>query len=378
MHELAHICELIEQSVLAAREKATARHWGEYSRQSFILNLNGIIPLLEQLLQLFRDAKTGLEMRPEAGKPELKGLIGELSQLIGVLKRNREMEEARTGKIKEQGIHVLAQTITVPELYADLEQKTLAALLKGSYMAERLRVFDRKRDSTLSTKAGQANIIMLLEQKEKELSDLREKYEENRKNSFLGLAEKESATDIENELNAASRQLESRTAITRRMFEEATESMARLERQLQGVGEHVRSVEDIEAQLTAKTFELVTVLKKERDYTKKVLMEIEHDTVQLRNTYSKELISMQEEKIGARNELEQKHEREISAARRDIHEKNQMLSHLRDTVAAREKKIQHLEGEMEKLQLINKSYHKHHAIKEHLLRHGKGREKRDG
>ena len=294
-----------------------------------------------------------------------------MGQLITVLKRNRQMEEERLDKLRTEGINSIAETVTVPALYSDLEQKVLSMLLKSTYAAERLRVSLRKQEPGMQARGAQKNILDLLEKKENELEDLRKKYEQSRRNTFLGLAEKESSIEIENELNDLMRKLEAKTALLKKQFESAKESIVQTEKRVGELEERLFGVEELESQAMGKTFELMTMLKKERDYAKKMLIEIEHETIQLRNTYSKELLGLQEEKITLKNSIEDRFMREIDGMKRELSEKTKTLSHLQEMLTNREKRIEHIDEANHKLRLSNAELSKHDAVKKHFLKKGK-------
>src|SRR3989344_1806019 len=375
MPPLREICDRIETTTSSIRQHASERQWSNYSRQAFVGNLSKIIPEMEQLQGLFELALHEIDGRNELPKPEISPHIKEISQLIIVLKRNRELEQARIDKIRAQGIGMLAETIVVPELYSDLEQKTLAIILKSTYAIERMRVYDRKKDNMMKTSGAQKSVLDLLDKREKELEDLRKKYEETRSKTFLGLLEKEGSIEIENELNEISRQLEAKTELLKTHAQAGKKGLEEMQRAMGELFDKVSRVEELEGQALGKTFELITMLKKERDYAKKVLIEIEQETLQLRNTYSKELLNLQEEKIGLKNSLDERHEKEVSGLREDIRQKAQTIEHLQHSLILKEKKISALEEEQEQLRLINKAFHKHHTVKQHLS--GKKKKKSD-
>tara|TARA_Y100000310_G_scaffold327376_1_gene393646 strand:- start:14387 stop:15547 length:1161 start_codon:yes stop_codon:yes gene_type:complete len=369
MHELKEIMEKIEDEITEVRGKASGKPWGAFSRRAFIYNLETVVPGLEELHSLFQLARNEIEKKAEANRFDVGSHLKELNQLITVLKRNKELEHARVEKAKRQNIHEMADTITVPELYSDLEQKTLGILLKSNYLVERIRVFERKHEPIMKTKGAQRNVLDILEKREDELADLRKKYEETRKNSFLGLVEKESSIETEAELNKLSRSLEGKTALMKKAFEDMREDFESYQRKMQEAESKINSVEEIESQITGKTFELITMLKKERDYVKKVLIEIEQDTIQLRNTYSKELLGLQEEKINLKNSLEEKYEKETKELKAELHEKNKLIHHFQETVSRKEKKLHSLEDNLDSLELINKALQKHDKMKKKILKH---------
>ncbi len=367
MPEIRVICSKIKELIADTREKASSRQWRHFSRRAFVYNLANIIPDLEELLLLINEIKKEIEKSGGVSKPDIETLTEEFNKLITILNRNRQMEESKIEKSKQQGISELADNVTVPELYSDLEQKTLSLLLKTSYFVERARIFERKKSPIMKTSATQRNILDLLDKRDQELFDLKKKYDETRKNSFLGLVEKESSIEIEHELNEVSRKLEAKTALMKKNFENTKETFEQFQNQITETHERILNVEELGAQLTGKTFELITMLKKERDYVKKVLIEIEQDTLQLRNTYSKELLGLQEEKISIRNELEEKYDARINELKLDLKEKSQLLKHFQEISTNKEKKIALLEEENRNLQLAKKVLEKHEKIKEQIL-----------
>ncbi len=363
MPELSVTCGKIEKQISDIREKATARQWANLSRPAFVNMLAGVIPGLEELHSLFQMGRTEIDRSGQAQKPDIAEHCREINQLITVLKRNAQMETERLDSEKAQGINAMAESVTTPALYSDLEQKVLSMLLRSTYAIERIAVFGRKRDPTGNTRGAQRNILELLEKKETELEDLRVKYEETRKQSFLGLAEKDSSVEIENSLNEVSRKLEAKTALLRKQFDGTKDSILQSEAKLAELEERMLGVEELESQVLGKTFELMTMLKKERDYAKRMLIEIEHETIQLRNTYSKELLGLQEEKLTLRNSLEDRFSREISELRRELAARNRTITHLQEMVSSREKKMAKLEAEEDRLRLINKALHKHATVR---------------
>ncbi len=367
MPELVEISDKIEREVSDLREKAGAAQWGKLSRRGFIFNITNVLPGLEELYSVFQIARMEMSKGNDSAAPEVSDHLANLNKLITTLKRNREMEESRLEKMKAQGIEAIAQTVTVPELYAELEQKTLAMLLKSNYLVERIRIFGRRKEPAMQTKASQRNVLDLLAKREEEVAALRKKYEETRKNTFLGLLEKDTSAEIENELNEVSRSVESRTALMRKAFDAAKMFYEQFSRQQVELEQRVLAAEELQAQMTAKTFEVITMLKKERDYAKKMLIEIEQETIQLRNTYSKELLGMQEEKLHIKNTFEQRHEREATELRNELRHKADLLRHFQESAAAREKKIAELEQENEKLWVLTKTLHKHQAMREKIL-----------
>ena len=102
----------------------------------------------------------------------------------------------------------------------------------------------------------------------------------------------------------------------------------------------------MQARHSEKTSELIAMLKKERDYAKKIVLDIEHETLQLRSTYSKELLNLEEEKARAKNDAYDKFREKSVRQDAELNEKKELIGHMREAVEAKEEKIRLLEGKV--------------------------------
>ena len=136
---------------------------------------------------------------------ELRPFLEELEKLSSILEKNLKFE--RKKKTKAKTVNDMGEEET-PELYADLEQRILGSLLKARYSLERLTIFLRKQSITpLNDKTTAKQIMQVLGRKENELQDLREKYEDIRKKSYLGYLEEETVADLEQDLGELGRRM---------------------------------------------------------------------------------------------------------------------------------------------------------------------------
>ena len=78
-------------------------------------------------------------------------------------------------------------------------------------------------------------------------------------------------------------------------------------------------------------------LKKERDYSSKVLMEIENETSKLREKYLTNLLNIEKEKIAIKNEIEKNVEEKVNVLRQKLLEKEELIAHLKKINARRER-----------------------------------------
>ena len=337
------LIEKLEEEIQLLHERVDAKLWSRYTRTSFVYNLTHTIHSLEEIAALIEQIM--IEFRNEGlnGYPDAKQHTKELNELIVVLKRNQRMEEET---VEKQGASVsgLRDGAGASEQYAALEQKVLSVLLKSRYFAERINMFMKKTRSTPAHTYGKTrNILELLEQKENELQKLRGRYEEIKNRSLVGMIGEESAADIEKELNELSAKLSAEDSLLEEgvsSFRKQLEQLGVRQAELSG---KTRNIREMQARHSEKTAELVAMLKKERDYAKKIVLDIEHETLQLRNTYSNELLNLEEEKIRAKNDAYEKFKERVGRQDAELNEKKELIRHLREAVEAREHRIRALE-----------------------------------
>ncbi len=342
------ISEKVIEAVNSLQDRLYAKHWGEHSRASFIYSLVHSIHSLEEIKQLLDEAKTqfGKEGKNVSGLPEH---IKELENLITVLDRNNKLEQTRVQTAREKGIELLADDLTNPDLYSSLEQKVLAFVLKTRFLVERLSILERKEfgEGTTLGKSPK-KVLDLLEEKENEFQALKKKYEEIRHSSHLARLEENTSHDLEKDINILARKMEGE----QRMLELSLDSYRKITEQFQQsyifMREKYRSIEEASSQLAAKTIDLTTILKKERDYAKRIVLDIENETLKLRNNYSKQILSLEEEKTRARAEAEVESRKKLHSITSKLDEKDELIKNLKEIILSKEKLIQKLEQSPQK------------------------------
>jgi len=355
----------LEEEIQLLHERVDAKPWGSYSRTSFIYNLTHAIHSLEEIAALIEQVMIEFRKDGLSGYPDAKQHTKEINELIVVLKRNQRMEE-ETVERHRSSIADLEQRVGAAEQYASLEQKVLGVLLKSRYIAERMNVFVRKTQSSPALIHGKSrNILELLEQKENELQSLRGKYEQIRNRSIVGSLEQDSAADIEKELNEISTKIAAEDSLVGEGISNFRKQLELLNSRQAELNEKARNIREMQARQSEKTSELIAILKKERDYAKKIVLDIEHETLQLRSTYSKELLNLEEEKVRAKNEAFEKFRERISRQENELNEKKELLGHLREAIEARDRKISSLEEKIHKTREAEESKNDGKEIREH-------------
>src|SRR3989344_2503792 len=161
--------------------------------------------------------------------------------------------------------------------------------------------------------------------------------------SCVGMIGEESAADIEKELNELSAKLSAEDSLLEEGVSSCRKQLEQLSVRQAELSGKTRNIREMQARPSEKTAELVTMLKKERDYAKKIVLDIEHETLQLQNTYSNELLNLEEEKIRAKNDAYEKFKERVGRQDAELNEKKELIRHLREAVEAREHRIRALE-----------------------------------
>lgn len=338
------VSEKIIDNVDKLQEKLNAKQWKDHSRASFIYSSINTIHSLEQIKGLLNEAAVVFE---KEGK-SLAGLdthMREIDSIIQVLERNREIEQNMAKKTASSGIGLIADNITNTENYSTLEQKVLAVLLKTRFLVERLSILERRETTPEYTAAkGAKKILELLDEKEKEIQSLRGKYEEIRKHSYLARVEENTSSDLEKDINLLSRRLGEEQKLLQVSLESHRRAMEQLEQTHSLILEKHRALEELEMQLGAKMIDLSTTLKKERDYAKRIVLDIENETLKLRNAYSRQILSLEEEKTNAHTQAQEDFRKKISFLSKQLAEKQELVESLKEMISAKDKYIQKIEG----------------------------------
>lgn len=363
----------IAEKINGVQEGIGRQPWKSSSRIAFVGALEESISGLKGIAGLFREVVEEIEKKPGEG-PDLKPFLKELEKVEGTLEKNLAFERKRkshAGTVNE------LDTEEIPELYSGLEQKVLGILLKARYSLERASVFFRRKGMpALAGRSTARQVMQVLDRKEDELQELREKYEDIRKKSYMGYLEEGTVADEEHELGELERkmalgadELGKSISFHRSQIEYIEHSFSELKQKLD-------YVEGVFSAYSEKSAGLVKNLKKERDYAKKVVLDVEHETLKLRNTYTRELLNLQESKLAAKAEAEEKFLREIKRLRKSLSEQSDLVKHFRKVAEEKLKKEHELEEKLKRMALLLKTKEKHDGVKKALSGKKRGRRKK--
>ncbi len=332
-----------------------SNEWKKYSRKSFVHALDSSIQRLEEIQKIVYGIKGKMEQDPGMNAPNLEPLARDYASSINVLRRNLVMEQDKKEK-EEWGWQ---QQIEVPELYGDLSNKILSLLLKTRFILEQVHLHTRSEKLTpLDEKSTASHVMSLLKTREKEFHDLREKHEELKHHAFIGKAGEKSSIDLEHDLNDVAVRLEkSRTELEGEM-KSLSEKIDLINDSFADVKEKFDSAEHLMYGYLSKGPELVSLLKREKDFAKKVLLDIEHESLQLRSSYSRELLNLQHSKLKAKEEAKKENEKKMRSLEKEVRERDSLVEDLRKIISHREKRVENLEKQLHsaKAHSIYRSY----------------------
>ncbi len=335
--------------------------WRTASKTVFTNALDKSIENMHGINMLFEDLVENIEKDPKEGSPDLKPFLKELEKLLAMLEKNLKFEKQKKSNAKT--VNELEEE-EIPELYADLEQRILGMLLKARYSLERASIFLRREGYTPLTGKGTAKQVMqVLERKEDELQELRGKYEDIRKKSYLGYFEEDSVADLEHELGDIGRKMALNADEVGKTIAFHKSQVEYVESSYAELKQKIDSLEELFFVYTEKSGELIKNLKKERDYAKNVVLDVEHETLQLRNSYTNELLGLQKSRLAAKEEAGKKFETELKKLRRQVVEQTDLLSHFKKIAEDKLKKEHNLEEKVKKLSLLLKTKEKHESVK---------------
>lgn len=356
MAEFAGLNDEAQKRAGELTELVRQKAWSEHSRQGIVAVLEQSLEKLEALKSLLEKIQKGLGAEEGAG---IKEHLLEMEKQLAVLKRNLEFERSKKSSQDD-----LLKQGEPKEQYAALEQIVQALLLRTRYILERVQLRANKQLLLPGQEKSTArNLIDLLERKESEIQELKQKYSDARKRALTGVSELADSATVEQEMNMLARKLEVQQNDLEKAYFESRKSMEAMQRSNMVLRKEVMSLQQLFANYFSKNFELITLLKKERDFAKKIVMDIEHETLQLRSAYSRELLSLEEAKVAAKREAEERFLGRLKKLERECEQKQQLTGQLQGMLQDREKKLSEIEEKNRTLRLLLKTKKKHDAVK---------------
>ncbi|MFH1588864.1 MAG: hypothetical protein ABIA76_06015 [Candidatus Diapherotrites archaeon] len=322
------LMELLEET----HKRLYSKNWHEYDSKTFSLHLTRTIDEIEEMEKILARIHAGFHAKGMHDSIGLKKEIDSLDLLLVYLKKQLELEEKKSKKLSNAELVEQVLSENQKQLYSSIEQKVLSELLKLRHFTERLFLFiERREEHPLKAGTGK-NIMILLEQKEKELHELKEKFNELRSKKGVFSLEEKNSIEKENEVNELARKIEKETEKASAKIKENRQKLDEINANTSLLAKQVSSLDEMVSQQALKSMELITELKKEKDYFQKLALETEHETSIIRSQYSQKLIGLEKEKISAKEEAKEKFEKRINELENELKKKNELNERLQKII----------------------------------------------
>ncbi|MFH1239624.1 MAG: hypothetical protein V1672_00220 [Candidatus Diapherotrites archaeon] len=346
--------------------------WKDMTRNLFVNTLENSVTSLKESQALLKELNSQLSSL-DTDAPSLAVILNEFEKTIIVLEKNLKLEKGKTHS--GDSVVNITSISEVPELYASLEHKILELLLKTRYVLEDVDLFLRKEQITpVDEKAGAKNLVEILRKRDEEMRELKDNLEKLKKKSFFGYIHEESPADIEKEVHELAKKLEINLEQMKNNYSSYGDRLESMAHNFSLLKEKIKAVEEMFDQFSEKSEELTRILKKERDYAKKIVLEADGETGRVRRSYTQELLGMQKEKVKVREDSELKYRKQIDEIKKDISEKDKMLKEFTDMLSRREHKIDELEERNKELRLLLKAGETHAKAKKTFKQKAKHKE----
>jgi hypothetical protein len=330
-----YLIELTEEIDLISK-RVQAKDWKEFTPKTFHLNLTRTLEEFEKIHKILEKLNSWMKAKGFSDSIELQKQLNSVEMLEKFLEKQIELEEKKSVKLNEFELkEVLSEN--QKELYSSIENKVLNEMLKLRYFIERALIHLKRRNTPLKFESSGKQILLLLEQKEKELQELQEKYSQLKldKRSFM-MQEKNSA-ELEKQLNETIINAEKETSILKEKINETQKKLNEAVNENEFIQKKINYLEELNSGMHLKAMELIAEIKKERDYSRKTAVETEHETIKLRNLYSKQLLELEKEKFNAKKEAEQEFEKNKTKLIKELKEKNELIKRLEKIIDSKEK-----------------------------------------
>ncbi len=282
-----------------------------------------------------------LLVREQLQDPTLKEIqVGEVQELLHqndtVLARNIQFEE---DKLKTKKLD-LSENISVPTTGSEWDARMHQQWLSLNRLTERMQLILRKTEhAETNTKELETKLFGLLKTKEVELEQLKKERDGLKREKYFGMPLKKSSIEMENEMQELMHSFAVERHVvgdhlerSKKKLEEYTVNHSQMENK-------IRKLESLVHELTKKHVEIQGILKAERDYARKVAIDLESETASLRALYSKELLHLEENKHRIKREEREKLESKLQEMETQTKEQRLHLKELEALLREKERQV---------------------------------------
>jgi len=287
--------------------------------------------------------------------------IEELNSLETFLKRNLQFEREKAQR--QSPLDKVSQKDESQEEFSAVAEKARKALLNASYFIERSIVKSKSERPAFSGSRQANDVLQLLHVKDQELEDLKKKYNSLMAQGLLARVEQQGSADFEEELQNVSRMLEVSGNEMQMLSSEARGTIEKLQKNQSVLEQKIRQTDELISKFMSKSLETITVLKKERDAARRFALDLEHETTALRQTYSREILGVQEHKMQLQKEFQQGFSQRTKSIELELKQKSEFLEHFKKLAEDKEAELRKLKEALEHHKAVLHHYSRHESAK---------------
>lgn len=299
------------------------KQWQDHTRQT-----KELLTLL-QLEQLKHPEMKNINLR------EAETFIQKTDE---VLSRNLSFEKDKTNRKID-----LTEKVTTPALGAELEARMHRQWLSLHRAHEQLSIAMRNvLGNNVNAKAIEGELFNLVKTKEDEIQNLKHERDTLKREKYFSPTEKYSLTEMENDLQ----ELLQRFAIEKHgLYDHLEQGKKKLDEYAthhMHLDNKAKKMEQMVHELQKKHISIATVLKKERDFARKLALDLESESAAIRAMYSKELLTLEEKKHAIKQEIEEKHQHKLSTLEKKVTQQEHIIRELEAIAREKEREVARL------------------------------------
>jgi len=339
----------------------------QQSRQTLVKSLGEFAGKTQEIQELLQDLEKN--SRLENSSVSAENQTREFNALLVFLKRNQQFEQEKLQR--SNPFNEVSEKQEVPEIYNAVEEKTKKSLLGLQYFLEKNSISLASEKKVFTGSPAAQSVLQLLKTKDIELENLRKKYNSIMAQGLLARVEEQSSPDFEESLNQTARNLEVANSELQKTAIENNGTIEKIQKNQAVLQQKIRQTDELVSKFMSKSLETITVLKKERDASKKFALDLEHESASLRQTYAKELLNMQEYKMQLQKELQNSFVQKTKSLETELKQKSEYLEHFKKLVEEKEAEVLTMREKLEHQKAVLHHYAKHEKVKKRHAHAGK-------